>query len=350
MRSTAAAQEDVAADHRRHRVARQADQRHAVGAGPAISGFPGRIATRWKSSVEPVRERRPLHQVEVADRGAAERDDQVGALASGQRPRRGSRRVSRAIGSSRASAPAASSIAFSPKPFEATIWSGPGSSPGITSSSPVGISATTGRRATATRGASIAASSARSTGRSRRGAATRAPAGSRRRPGGCSRRRSRPRGRRSRRRRASASSWITTRSAPSGTGAPVKIRTASPGPTAPAKRAPAVETPTTRSRAPGTPRLRRGPRSRPSPRRRTAAGRAKPTTSRRQHAPGGLGQRHLLGAERRERARSSRACASATLDQRPRHGASKRPDLPPSLSASRISPITMPRSTAFSMS
>ena len=34
--------------------------------------------------------------------------------------------MSRAIGSRRASAPAASSIAFSPKPFEETIWSGPG--------------------------------------------------------------------------------------------------------------------------------------------------------------------------------------------------------------------------------
>ena len=35
-------------------------------------------------------------------------------------------------------------------------------------------------------------------------------------------------------------------SASGGTGAPVKMRTASPGPTGPSKRAPAAETPTTR--------------------------------------------------------------------------------------------------------
>ena len=40
-------------------------------------------------------------------------------------------------------------------------------------------------------------------------------------------------------------------SAPSGTGAPVKMRTASPAPTPPEKRRPAAEVPTTRSRAPG---------------------------------------------------------------------------------------------------
>ncbi len=56
--------------------------------------------------------------------------------------------LSRATGSTRARAPAASIIAFNPKVFEAMIWSGPGVSPGITSSSPVAIRATTGRRAT----------------------------------------------------------------------------------------------------------------------------------------------------------------------------------------------------------
>ena len=48
----------------------------------------------------------------------------------------------------------------------------------------------------------------------------------------------------------SAFSWIRTASAPSGTGAPVKMRTASPGPSAPAKRSPARDMPTTLSRAP----------------------------------------------------------------------------------------------------
>ena len=85
-----------------------------------------------------------------AARGRSRRPRRRRASRSGRRPRRGRSTaarlsaVSRAIGSSRASAPAASSIALSPKLFEETIWSGPGASPGMTSSSPVGISATTG--------------------------------------------------------------------------------------------------------------------------------------------------------------------------------------------------------------
>ncbi len=71
---------------------------------------------------------------------------------------------SRAIGSIRTSAPAASASAASAKLLEAMIWSGPGASPGMTSSSPVAISATTGRRATVTSATFIAAISARSAG------------------------------------------------------------------------------------------------------------------------------------------------------------------------------------------
>ena len=58
--------------------------------------------------------------------------------------------LSRAIGSRRASAPAASAMAFSAKELEAMICAGPGVSPGITNSSPVAIRATTGRRAQGT--------------------------------------------------------------------------------------------------------------------------------------------------------------------------------------------------------
>ena len=41
------------------------------------------------------------------------------------------------------------------------------------------------------------------------------------------------------------SSWMTIASAPSGIGAPVKMRTASPGPTAPLKARPAADSPIT---------------------------------------------------------------------------------------------------------
>ena len=51
---------------------------------------------------------------------------------------------------------------------------------------------------------------------------------------------------------ASTFSWIITRSAPSGSAAPVKIRTACPSPAVPPNLAPAAEMPTTRSNAPAT--------------------------------------------------------------------------------------------------
>ena len=67
-----------------------------------------------------------------------------------------------------------------------------------------------------------------------------------------------------------------------------------------------------------------------------------------EHAAGGLGERDLLDADRCEERHQP---GVGFLDRDERHqGASKRPLLPPSLSASRTSPITMPRSTAFSMS
>ena len=68
----------------------------------------------------------------------------------------------------------------------------------------------------------------------------------------------------------------------------------------------------------------------------------------RQHPAGGLGQRHLLGTERLEEPHEARVRLGDAKERA--HGASKRPDLPPSLNASRMSPITMPRSAACSMS
>ena len=47
----------------------------------------------------------------------------------------------------------------------------------------------------------------------------------------------------------SVSSWMTTQSAPLGTAAPVKMRTASPGPTSPANGPPALDSPMTVSAA-----------------------------------------------------------------------------------------------------
>ena len=67
------------------------------------------------------------HEVVVADRGAADGDDEVGAARRASKAAARLSGVSRAIGRRRASAPAASSIAFRPKSFEAKIWSGPGS-------------------------------------------------------------------------------------------------------------------------------------------------------------------------------------------------------------------------------
>ncbi len=136
-------------------------------------------------------------------------------------------------------------------------------------------------------------------------------------------------------------------SASGGTGAPVKMRTASPGPIGPSKRAPAAETPTTRRLAPvdGVGRVhgvavhRRGGEGRLRARRHHVAG---------EDAAGGARERHLLGLERIEEAHQA---GVGLRDGEERHqGASKRPDLPPSFSASRMSPMTMPRSTAFSMS
>ena len=86
-------------------------------------------------------------------------------------------------------------------------------------------------------------------------AAAGGPRAARSRRGGCPRRRRRrscaagpPRAPRRRRRARAQTSAITTASAPSGSGAPVMMRTASPAPTAPAKGRPGSDSPTSAQR------------------------------------------------------------------------------------------------------
>jgi hypothetical protein len=82
-------------------------------------------------------------QIVIADRGAADGHDQIGALGSATANGRAASSVSRAMGNEAGPRrPAASAIAASAKSFEAMIWLGRGVSPGITSSSPVAIMAT----------------------------------------------------------------------------------------------------------------------------------------------------------------------------------------------------------------
>ena len=86
IRSIAGRRKRCAVDERRDRVARQADERHA-----AEAAGQQRLARPHGDAVEvdgePVALGGRAHQVEVADRGAADRHDQVGAL--GERQRRG---------------------------------------------------------------------------------------------------------------------------------------------------------------------------------------------------------------------------------------------------------------------
>ena len=222
-------------------------------------------------------------------------------------------RLSACRGRSAAAAPlppAASSIAFRPKSFEETIWSGPGRVAGHHQL----VAGRDQRHHRPPR-------HRRPRRRSSRRAAPPRP--------GASRRGARERGRRgevaagradvrlpvavgadddARRRRASTSSWITTMSAPSGTGAPVKMRTASPGADRPAKRPPGGRRADRRaSRAPAA---GVGAAHRVAVHRRGGEGRlvARGDHVAGEHPAGGLGERHLLGAERREeRASAGRA-------------------------------------------
>ena len=170
------------------------------------------------------------HEVEVADRGAAEGDDEVGApprAADGGEVEDGGEVLGRVAGDREEQALAALLLDHR---LQAVVVRG--EDPvgadrrrrGGTSSSPVGISATAGRRWTVTWPAPIAARRVTSATPRRRGRGD-AGAGDEVAAGGadvgiavaaladgdaCARRRER-----------STSSWMTMKSAPSGTGAPV---------------------------------------------------------------------------------------------------------------------------------
>ena len=95
---------------------------------PCISGLPGRMAICQKPSGTPRSASTGLHQVMVADRSAAERDKNVGAPSQTPWPQLPDQHRDRsgAMPRSMTSAPASRANAATPKPFEATIWSGPG--------------------------------------------------------------------------------------------------------------------------------------------------------------------------------------------------------------------------------
>ena len=144
------------------------------------------------------------------------------------------RSLSSAIPRSIASPPLAEISAASASALELTIWLGPIGSPGRTISLPVASRAIRGRRRTTSQGTFMAAARPMSRAPRIRPAETpRSPA-----------LKSRPAGRMywpltgfsrtvTRSPSASASSWMTTASAPSGTGPPVKTRTVWPRLTVP---------------------------------------------------------------------------------------------------------------------
>ncbi|GAO05621.1 hypothetical protein PSR1_04536 [Anaeromyxobacter sp. PSR-1] len=149
------------------------------------------------------------------------------------------------------SPPASRTAAASARPFESTSSPGPGTLPGGTSSSPVGRIATLGRRRTTSSARPIPAASPTAPG------STTVPAAIATAPAA----RSEPRARTKRpgsaaRRNTAAlparrtSSCISTASAPSGSGAPVKIRQQLPGGSAAAAGRPAYTSNAIGRRAP----------------------------------------------------------------------------------------------------
>ncbi len=297
--------EDMAADHCRDGVSRQADHRRA--AQP-----PGhqRFARPHRDLVEGaapsrIRPATCADQVVVADRGAADGHDQVRALGQleGRRERGGG--VAGDRQQPRLGARRASTIAFSPKPFEAMIWSGPRPRPACTSSSPVGDQRHDGAAAHGhgRRCSSRPAARGRR-GRSRRGAracGARGEIGA----GGAD---VRPVVERRRSVIASpsrvTSSWITTRSAPVGhRRAGEDAHRLARADACREGACPAAASPMTREARAGARRRRS---HRVAVHRRGGEGRLRrgaAVTGRGQHPARGLGQRHVLGPERRRRAR-----------------------------------------------
>ena len=154
-------QEQEGADIGRHRVARQPSTCMAP-SRPCIIGRPGRSATRQNDSVEPFGGERLLHQIVLADRGAAGGHQNIGAAVARAADRRGDvlDPVAARCRDRSTSAPSLRAM----RDQRQSRWNrrsrpGRASLPGATSSSPVPSTATFGRRCTGTVGWFMAAAS-----------------------------------------------------------------------------------------------------------------------------------------------------------------------------------------------
>ena len=220
----------------RHGIARHAENAH----GPEVPmhhrlAGPHCDAPEVRASM-PSPHQRGLDKVMIANRRAADRDENIGARVSGS-AEASSSAAETIAGDAEvddASAPSASTIAARAKLFEATIWFGPIAPPGTDDSSPWPRSPRPGGGARPSWDDWLQRQE-RGPGDSSRGAARAASPLRKSRPAPanvlagpdavlC----------RDAIALRLACSCTSTASAPSGTGAPVKMRTASPGPTTPA--------------------------------------------------------------------------------------------------------------------
>ena len=188
MRCNAGPQEDHGADQGRDRVARQ-----ARAPGRADTAEHQRLARPHgdlpEVELEPLLAQHALHQIVVADRGAAGGDEQVGAGGAVGHPARARRGRPARCRDRSARRRRRARRRRGPRPLELTIWFGPSGSPGITTSSPVARMATRGLRRTVQPGHGSSRRRGRCRARSARRPASRhrpRPRGNRGRRGGCS--------------------------------------------------------------------------------------------------------------------------------------------------------------------
>ena len=322
--------EQLERHHRRHRVAGQAEHRRVAGpATPKASGLAGRMATCNQSHApDPVEHH--LHEVEVAHAHAAAGDDRVARRPAP--PRDGGRMAS---SSSRAGPRSTASQPASPHQGEqrgavgvADLARAAGRRRPSTSSSPVDSTPTRAgrehgapRQAEAGQHAEVAGrehgAGAKTTWPGRRSSPARPDvvAGAARPPRSSRRRRRRP---------ACPLDHHDGVGARRASGAPVMMRTASPGPTgrrpAGRRRRPACRPPSSRDRGAGG--VGRPHREAVHGRCwRTAARRAAAVTGSASHPPEGLGQRHgRRGWQGQAARRGSVARASSSSGSRRRAG------------------------------
>ena len=273
-------------------------------ARPKTSGWPGWISTRSKKNSAP----KSASTSSTTSYLPAETPPESSSR-SASSPRSTISRVcstvSRATGRIRGTPPARATCAASEYALELRIWKSAGVSSTSTISSPVAMMATLGLAVTRERAAGRTRPAWRcrcNPGACRRAARSRRAAASQPR-GLMNWRGSAARSMRTRPSPAACASTITTASAPAGTGAPVMISTAWPGPTVAAR--------TARPRA-----LRRSPQVRPADRRRAPRSRRAPSA----RAPANRGRRRPLRPARgrprppaRRRSTSGAGCEPATL-------------------------------------